>query len=94
MYVDFNGTYSSNKIVDIGIPQGTVLGPYLFILYINDIFNSSKLLKFLLYADDTTLYISGHDLRSLFRIFNNELKNFIYGLLLIKLQSTLIKLNL
>ena len=94
MYVDFNGTHSTSKTVNIGIPQGTVLGPFLFILYINDIFNSSKILKFLLYADDTTIYLSGHNLKSLFEIFNNELQHFYLWTKVIELQLILRKLNL
>ena len=55
-YVDFNGSISSTKVVDTGVPQGSILGPLLFLIYINDLPRVSALFNMVMYADNTTLY--------------------------------------
>ena len=55
-YVDFNGSISSTKVVDTGVPQGSIRGPLLFLIYINDLPRVSPLFNMVMYVDDTTLY--------------------------------------
>ena len=56
--MSFNGDDSSLVESQTGIPQGSVLGPLLFLIYINDLQNVSKLFKVICFADDSTLIIS------------------------------------
>ena len=46
---------SSVRPISVGVPQGSILGPFLFNIFINDIVKSSTKFNFILYADDTTL---------------------------------------
>ena len=54
-FVDFAWYVSSCKLIDTGVPQGSILGPLLFLVYINNLLNKTTL-KVLNFADDTLLY--------------------------------------
>ena len=60
-------------MISCGVPQGSVLGPLLFVIYINDIHISSAKLSFYLFADDTNLLYADTNLKFLERPVNSEL---------------------
>ena len=72
-YVVYNYGSSNLASVQYGVPQGSILGPLLFLLYINDIDTISNLLVFVLFADDTTILCSNADIDELYRIINLEI---------------------
>ena len=69
-----DGVESMQGEVNIGVPQGSVLGPLLFLIYVNDIVNCSEILKFSLFADDTVVSYSHRNVNTLIFTLNNELQ--------------------
>ena len=72
-YVVFDGKVSQTRGIKCGVPQGSILGPLLFIISVNDICNVSPMLFKILYADDTCVLISGNHLNDLIDRLNTEL---------------------
>ena len=72
-YVDINGKHSTKRLIDISVIQGSILGPILFICFINDLHLATDLLT-LLFADDTAAIDSDIDLPTLIDRVNGEIQ--------------------
>ena len=72
-FVEYNDCHSDKRQITHGVPQGSILGPLLFILYINDFSKASDLLFSILFADDTSVFIEGTAYSSIIKDMNIEL---------------------
>ena len=70
-----NGNESTASYVKHGVPQGSILGPLLFILYLNDLPRVVKHCKISLYADDTCVYIASKGPQQLEEMLNEDLSS-------------------
>ena len=71
--VKINDTKSDLKTCNIRVPQGSILGPILFLIYINDLPQLNAMMKTILYADDTTLLFTGNNITEVTNFVNNKL---------------------
>ena len=76
-YVSINGYESSLAVINCGVPQGSVLGPLLFLLYINDLNQAIKFCKVHHFADDTNLLCHSNSIKKLNKLVNADLKHLI-----------------
>ena len=86
-----NGTDSQVNTVNIGVPQGSCLGPLLFLVYINDLPKVVENCTVAMYADDTGLYYRGASLAQLNEIINKDLESLEHWLKGIKLSLNVVK---
>ena len=75
-YVSIKNCTSSISNIALGVPQGKLLGPVLFILYINDMYRSSNQMRFVHFRDDTTVFASDSDINNVDASVNRKLVGF------------------
>ena len=90
-FVVYNETPSAMDYIRCGVPQGSILGPLLFLLYVNDLPFVSRQLNTIMFADDTNLFLQDHDLVQLQNRFNEELKKVSSWIKLNKLSLNISK---
>ena len=90
-YVTYNAIKSTKEYITCGVPQGSILGPLLFLLYVNDLAVVSNAFWSVLSADDTSLFISGKDAWSMCVTINNDLSKIQKWLYCNKLSLNVLK---
>ena len=73
-YIAYNNKSTSFKDITCGVPQGSILGPLLFLIYVNDLPNVSDMLGSIIFADDTNLFFSKNKIKTIFATVNHELE--------------------
>ena len=72
-FLTFSNKNTPFASITCGVPQGSILGPLLFLIYVNDLCSASNILDPIMFADDTNVFYSHQNISSLFMTVNNEL---------------------
>ena len=91
--VNYYGCESDLKTIKCGVPQGSILGPLLFVLYINDLPQVSEYFMPILFADDTNLFATGYNLNDIVSEINKEIANIYAWVKANKLSLNIDKTN-
>ena len=75
MQMKVNGKISNSKPIEVGVPQGSILGPLLFLIYINDFSKYLMSGKAIMFADDTNLFFNSSSYAALYEVTNTQLKH-------------------
>ena len=89
--VKYGQIRSKEMLIETGVPQGSIPGPILFLLYMNDIENCSKLLSFVLFADDTNIFYSNSCLEAINEVVQTEINKVTEWLNVNKLSLNITK---
>lgn len=93
IFVDYSKTRSELRNIDIGVPQGSVLGPILFIIYTNDLPRALTRGSSIMFADDTTIYYTDKDVEAIKTVISQDLSSLSTWLRLNKLFLNVGKTN-
>ena len=74
MYILSDADKTNMCSITSGVPQSSILGPLLFLIYVNDLHKASLILKPVMFANDTNLFLSNKDISKLFSDINAELQ--------------------
>ena len=83
----FNGVLSEPNPINTGVPQGSILGPLLLLIFFNDVHSPLRHCKILTYADDTVIFTSSNDIDAIPDSLSQDLDNFPTGFVIMNLSS-------